>query len=174
MRSGSARGGRSWPPLAQCGGTFVVVVPELPEPHPGAASRNHTSQIATTTIRARTQLRARPARTAAAVSVHPDVHDGVPVRAVPRDARMEVSLCPRIGRVGTDPSTVAVLVGAVAADVPVEGPAEARVRRPPVTPEIGDQATAPAPTDLLVVAEDDKPGEIAPRGPCPARPAGAR
>jgi hypothetical protein len=79
------------PPLAQRGGTFVVIVPESPEPHPGAASRNQTAQMATITIRARAQLRARPARTAAAVSVHPDGHDGVLVRAVPRDARVEVS-----------------------------------------------------------------------------------
>src|SRR5215204_5428365 len=82
MRSRVREGRRAEPPLAQRGGTLVGVVPEPPDPHPGAASKNQTSQIATITIRTRAQLRARPARTAAAVSVHPDVHDGVLVRAV--------------------------------------------------------------------------------------------
>src|SRR5829696_6235568 len=83
MRSRVREGRRAEPPLAQRGGTLVGVVPEPPDPHPGAASKNQTSQIATITIRTRAQLRARPARTAAAVSVHPDVHDGVLVRVVP-------------------------------------------------------------------------------------------
>src|SRR5215218_8353354 len=97
MRSRVREGRRSEPPLAQRGGTCVGVVPEPPEPQPGAASRSQTSQIATITIRIRTQLRARPARTAAAVSVYPDVHHGVLVGAVPRNARMEVPLRPCIG-----------------------------------------------------------------------------
>lgn len=84
-------------PRAQRGGTFVVVVPEPPEPQPGAWSRNQTNQIATITIRMAPQLRARPARTATAVSVNPDVHEGVLVGAVPRDTRVEVPLRPGVG-----------------------------------------------------------------------------
>src|SRR5439155_16438476 len=87
--------------------------------------------------------------------------------------RVELALRPGVGRVGPDAAVGAVLVEAVAADVEVEPPAEARVRGPAVAPEVGDLPAAPAPANLLVVSEDDQPGEVAARRPGPARPAGA-
>ena len=92
-----------------------------------------------------------------AVAVHPDVHDGVLVRAVPTHADVELSLRPSVRRVRPDATARASLKRAVSGDVPVERPPEARVGGPAVAIEVRDHPAAPAPADLLVVAIDHDP-----------------
>src|SRR5215208_3690070 len=69
--------------------------PLEPEPQPGNASRIQSTRSAASTIATPRHLRTRPARSATAVAVHPDVHDRVPVRAVPDHASVELALRPR-------------------------------------------------------------------------------
>jgi len=75
-------------------------MPLDPDPQPGIASRNQTTvTIASATRIAPTQLRTARTRAASSVAVDPDAHERVLVRAVPREADVEMPLRPGRRRV---------------------------------------------------------------------------